>query len=88
MNQSSPLPTFWRTGDRTTSIQVHNAKDAALVKRHFEGRRIAYSVTGNRLEVFQTTRSLESGDAWLLALLPNARRVWGSDGDNDNLPAQ
>lgn len=88
VESKSQTPTFWRLNERTTAIQVHTAAEAELVRKHFEGRCTAFSVQGERLEVFHIRRSLEMGDSWIMRIFPNARRVWGSDGDNDNLPAQ
>jgi len=79
-------PTFWQTSETTTSIQVHNANDAKTVVRELEGRRIAYSINGERLEVFEVRRTVPWVERRLKELLPSARRVWGCELDETALP--
>lgn len=84
-------PSFWPNGESTTCIQVHTAADADALKKAFqqslrradmfwsECRRIAFSVTGERLEVFQIRRALPWMRNWLFANLPKAAEVYGGE---------
>lgn len=78
-------PTFWQTSEGTTSLQVHTAKDANLLKKELEARRIAYSVVGERLEVFEIRRTVAWVSRWATEHLPLAHRVWGGQADEDDI---
>ncbi len=72
-------PTFWPTSDRTTSIQVHCAEHARLVRKLDSAKRIAYAVTVDRLEVFSVPRSLPYIRQWAKTAIPTANEVWGCE---------
>ncbi len=71
-------PTFWPISPEATAVQVHCKEDAKALKP-LEPKRIAWAAAGDRLEVFEIARSLESGANWLLGLLPSAKEVYGGE---------
>lgn len=73
----TPDPTFWPLSETQTAVQVHTPVDANLLKRHFEAVRIAFSITGERLEVFRVNRSIEMTTDWITGILPAAKEVFG-----------
>jgi len=60
-------PVFWPTSDRTCAIQTHTIEDRRKVAKMDGTRKIAYSVAGPMLDVFEINRSYR----WALQHLPN-----------------
>jgi hypothetical protein len=78
------IPTFWPNSERTTCVQVHTKEDSKAVARIDSARRIAYSVRGKPLEIFEIPYTL----AWVRCNLPfTALEVYGGDW-SDILSAQ
>lgn len=72
---------FWPNSETTTAIQVHTADDAKAVLAigPQEVRRIAYSVRGSPLTVYEVRRTVAWVRTWVAGSLPDAREVWGGD---------
>jgi hypothetical protein len=71
--------TYWPTSETSCSIQTHTREHAAKVKRLDTARRIAVSVHGKPLEVWNVEYALPWVRRKLAVLLPDAREVDGGD---------
>lgn len=72
---------FWPNSERTTAIQIHTTEQAKAVLAigPQEVRRIAYSVRGSPLTVYEVRRTVAWVRNWVTGSLTEAQEVWGGD---------
>lgn len=71
--------TFWPTSETSCSIQTHTGEQAKIVSRLDTARKIAYSVAGKPLEVWNVDYALPWVRRELPKLVPEAVEVYGGD---------